>query len=211
MKRTCLLLVTTLTLPSMTEAQSITPQSSAAPKAAIKPKELVMHGDKRIDNYYYLNERENPEVINYLKAENAYLDQVLAPVKGLQEKLFEEMKGRIKQQDESVPYKEGNYYYYVRYITGGEYPIYCRKKGSLEGPEEVLFDGNALAKEHNYYELGGYEVSDNEELAIFCEDTVSRRLFTLRVKNLKTGKIYPEAIPGIEAGSFAWATDNKTL
>ena len=211
MKRTCLLLVTTLTLPSMTEAQSITPQSSAAPKAAIKPKELVMHGDKRIDNYYYLNERENPEVINYLKAENAYLDQVLAPVKGLQEKLFEEMKGRIKQQDESVPYKEGNYYYYVRYITGGEYPIYCRKKGSLEGPEEVLFDGNALAKEHNYYELGGYEVSDNEELAIFCEDTVSRRLFTLRVKNLKTGKIYPEAIPDIEAGSFAWATDNKTL
>jgi oligopeptidase B len=195
----------------MTEAQSITPQSSAAPKAAIKPKELVMHGDKRIDNYYYLNERENPEVINYLKAENAYLDQVLAPVKGLQEKLFEEMKGRIKQQDESVPYKEGNYYYYVRYITGGEYPIYCRKKGSLEGPEEVLFDGNALAKEHNYYELGGYEVSDNEELAIFCEDTVSRRLFTLRVKNLKTGKIYPEAIPDIEAGSFAWATDNKTL
>ncbi|GAB3503286.1 oligopeptidase B [Spirosoma knui] len=190
----------------MTEAQPL-----KAPKAAIKPKELVIHGDKRIDNYYYLNDRENPEVINYLKAENAYLEQVLAPVKDLQEKLFEEMKGRIKQQDESVPYKEGNYYYYTRYVTGGEYPIYCRKKGSLQGPEEVMFDGNALAKGHNYYQLGGYEVSDNEELALFCEDTVSRRLFTLRIKNLKTGQIYPELIPDTEAGSFAWATDDKTF
>ncbi|GAB3555573.1 S9 family peptidase [Spirosoma fluminis] len=190
----------------MTEAQPL-----KAPKAAIKPKELAIHGDKRIDNYYYLNDRENPEVINYLKAENAYLEQVLAPVKDLQEKLFDEMKGRIKQQDESVPYKEGNYYYYTRYVTGGEYPIYCRKEGSLQGTEELMFDGNALAKGHNYYQLGGYEVSDNEELALFCEDTVSRRLFTLRIKNLKTGQIYPELIPDTEAGSFAWATDNKTF
>lgn len=186
-------------------------QTPVAPKAAIKPKQLIVHGDTRTDNYYYLNERENPEVINYLKAENAYLDQVMAPVKGLQEKLFEEMKGRIKQQDESVPYKEGNYFYYTRYVTGGEYPIYCRKKGSLDGSEEVMFDGNALAKGHNYYNLGGFEISDNEELAIFAEDTVSRRLYTLRVKNLKTGQIYLEAIPNTEAGSFAWAADNKTL
>lgn len=186
-------------------------QQPIAPRAAIKPKELVTNGHKRIDNYYYLNERENPEVIAYLNAENAYLDQVLAPVKGLQTKLFEEMKGRIKQQDESVPYKEGNYYYYSRYITGGEYPVYCRKKGSLSGAEEVIFDGNAMAKGHNYYNMGGYEVSDNEELAIFSEDTVSRRLYTLRIKNLKTGKLYPEAINNTEAGSFAWAADNKTL
>ncbi|GAB4014792.1 oligopeptidase B [Spirosoma koreense] len=192
----------------MTQAQTpiLTP-----PKAAVKPKELITNGHKRIDNYYYLNERENPEVINYLKAENAYLDQVLAPVKDLQAKLFEEMKGRIKQQDESVPYKEGEYYYYSRYITGGEYPIYCRRKGSMQGNEEVMFDGNVMAKGHNYYQLGGYEISDNEELAIFAEDTVSRRLYTLRIKNLKTGKIYPEAIQNTEAGSFAWATDNKTL
>ncbi|QHV98348.1 S9 family peptidase [Spirosoma endbachense] len=206
MKRTCFTLITTLTLYSMTQAQTL-----KAPKAAIKPKELITNGHKRIDNYYYLNERENPEVIKYLKAENAYLDQVLAPVKGLQEKLFEEMKGRIKQQDESVPYKEGPYYYYTRFITGGEYPIYCRKKGSLEGIEEVMFDGNAMAKGHNYYQIGGYEVSDNDELAIFAEDTVSRRLYTLRIKNLKTGQIYPEVIPDTEGGSFAWATDNKTL
>ncbi|RIV27317.1 S9 family peptidase [Fibrisoma montanum] len=206
MKKTGLFLISTFTLHCMTHAQP-----PAAPKAPIKPKELTIHGQTRIDNYYYLNERENPEVINYLKAENAYLEQVLAPVKSLREKLFEEMKGRIKQQDESVPYKEGNYYYYTKYVTGGEYPIYCRKKGSLTGAEEIMFDGNALAKGHPYYNLGGYEISDNEDLAIFAEDTVSRRLYTLRVKNLKTGQVYPEAIPNTEAGSFAWAADNKTL
>ena len=208
MKQTCLLITVFLSLYSMTQAQTpvLTP-----PKAVVKPKELVTNGHTRTDNYYYLNERENSEVIKYLNAENAYLDQVLAPVKDLQTKLFDEMKGRIKQQDESVPYKEGNYYYYTRYVTGGEYPIYCRKKGSLQGTEEIMFDGNALAKGHNYYQLGGYEVSDNDELAIFAEDTVSRRLYTLRIKNLKTGKIYPETIKDTEAGSFAWATDNKTL
>jgi oligopeptidase B len=190
----------------MTQAQPITP-----PKAAIKPKELVINGHKRTDNYYYLNERENPEVIDYLNAENDYLEQVLAPVKNLREKLFEEMKGRIKQQDESVPYKEGAYYYYTRFVAGGEYPIFCRKKGSLQAPEEIMFDGNERAKEHNYYQFGGFEVSDNDELAIFSEDTVSRRLYTLQVKNLKTGQIYPEAIPDTEEGSFAWAADNKTL
>ena len=211
MKQAGLLLISTLFIYSMTQAQTSVPPSLGVPKVAIKAKELITNGHKRIDNYYYLNERENPEVIQYLNAENAYLDQVLAPVKDLQTTLFEEMKGRIKQQDESVPYKEGNYYYYTRYITGGEYPIYCRKKGSLTSTEEILFDGNALAKGHAYYQLGGYEVSDNDELAIYAEDTVSRRLYTLRVKNLKTGQTYPEIIPNTEAGSFAWAADNKTM
>jgi len=206
MKHLCFTLITTLTLHSMTQAQTPVP-----PKAAVKPKELVTNGHTRVDNYYYLNERENPEVIKYLNAENTYVDQVLAPVKNLQDKLFTELKGRIKEQDESVPYKEGNFFYYSRYITGGEYPIYCRRKGSMQGTEEILFDGNALAKGHNYYQLGGYEISDNEELAIFSEDTVSRRLYTLRVKNLKTGQIYPEAIKNTEGGSVAWAADNKTL
>lgn len=206
MKHFCFTLITTLTLYSMTQAQSPVP-----PKAAIKPKELTTNGHTRVDNYYYLNERENPEVIKYLNAENTYLDQVLAPVKTLQDKLFTELKGRIKEQDESVPYKDSNYFYYTRYITGGEYPIYCRRNGSMQGTEEIMFDGNALAKGHNYYQLGGYEISDNEELAIFSEDTVSRRLYTLRVKNLKTGKLYAEAIPNTEGGSVAWAADNKTL
>lgn len=206
MKHLCFTLITTLTLHSMTQAQNPVP-----PKAAVKPKELVTNGHTRVDNYYYLNERENPEVIKYLNAENTYVDQVLAPVKTLQDKLFTELKGRIKEQDESVPYKEGNFFYYSRYITGGEYPIYCRRKGSMQGAEEILFDGNVMAKGHNYYQLGGYEISDNEELAIFSEDTVSRRLYTLRVKNLKTGTIYPEAIKNTEGGSVAWAADNKTL
>jgi oligopeptidase B len=200
----------TLLLPGMTQAQAPTAPIQA-PKAAIKPKTLTTNGQTRTDNYYWLNDRENKEVIDYLTAENTYLDQVLGSTKAFQDKLFAEMKGRIKQQDESVPYKEGNYFYYVRYITGGEYPIYCRRPGSMQGAEEVLFDGNDLAKGHPYYNLGGYEVSDDDQLAIFCEDTVSRRLYTLRVKNLKTGQIYPEVIPNVEAGSFAWAADNKTL
>lgn len=203
-----------MSLNSITNAQTApvsADRSVAVPKAGVKPKELTIHGDTRVDNYYYLNNKENPEVISYLNAENAYLEQVLAPVKTLRDKLFEEMKGRIKQQDQSVPYKEGAYYYQTNFVQGGEYPIYVRKKGSLTAPEEVMFDCNQLAKGHNYYNLGGHEVSDNDELAIFCEDTVSRRLYTLKIKNLKTGLIYPEAIPNVEAGSFAWAADNKTL
>lgn len=186
-------------------------QAQKPPVAPEKPKELTTHGHTRIDNYYWLNNREDPEVINYLNAENDYLEQVLAPVKTLREQLFEEMKGRIKQQDESVPYKEGNYYYYTRFIEGGEYPLHCRKMGSLEAAEEIILDENELAKNHSYYDIGGLEVSDNEELVAFGEDTVSRRLYTLRIKNLKTGEIFPDAIPDTEGGNYAWATDNQTL
>ncbi len=189
--------------PGMTSAQ--------APKAAIKPHPITTNGHTRIDNYYWLNQREDPEVIAYLTAENTYLDQTLGHTKPLQDKLFAEMKGRIKEQDESVPYREGHYVYYARFIVGGEYPIYCRRRESMQGEEEILFDGNALAKGHPYYNLGGYEVSDDEQLAIFCEDTVSRRLYTLRIKNLTTGTLFAEAIPNVEAGDFAWAADNKTL
>ncbi|GAA4468175.1 oligopeptidase B [Nibrella saemangeumensis] len=186
-------------------------RAQTPPIAPKKPNELTIHSHTRTDNYYWLNDRDNPEVVKYLNAENEYLEQVLAPVKTLREKLFEEMKTRIKQQDESVPYKEGTYYYYTRYIEGGEYPLYCRKQGSLESVEEIMLDENELAKEHSYYDVGGLEVSDNEELIAFGEDTVSRRLYTLRVKNLKTGEIYPDAIPDTEGGNYAWATDNKTL
>jgi oligopeptidase B len=199
-------LLIALAIPGMTQAQAPKP-----PVAAIKPKELITNTDKRIDNYYWLNQREDKEVIQYLTDENTYTQTMLAGQKPLEEKLFAEMKGRIKQQDQSVPYKEGAYYYQTNFVQGGEYPIYVRKKGSLTAPEEVLFDANQMAKGHKYYNLGGYEISDNDELAIFCEDTVSRRLYTLRVKNLKTGQIYPETIDNVEAGSFAWAADNKTF
>jgi oligopeptidase B len=203
-------LLVALAIPGMTNAQ-VPAATPKPPVAAIKPKELVTNTDKRIDNYYWLNKREDKEVIQYLTDENTYTQAQLAGQKPLEEKLFAEMKGRIKQQDQSVPYKEGAYYYQTNFVQGGEYPIYIRKKGSLDAPEEVLFDANAMAKGHTYYNLGGYEISDNDELAIFCEDTVSRRLYTLRIKNLKTGQLYPEKIDNVEAGSFAWATDNKTF
>ncbi|WP_259015483.1 S9 family peptidase [Emticicia fluvialis] len=181
------------------------------PVAKPQPKELSVHGHTRIDEYYWLNERENPEVIAYLNAENAYLEQVMAPVKDFEEKLFQEMKSRIQEQDESVPVKEGNYFYYYRYMEGGEYPIYCRKKESLNAPEEILLDGNKLGKAKPYFNIGGYEITDNDEVMAYGIDTVSRRNYTVRFKNLKTGKLYKEQIKNTEGGYYAWAADNKTF
>ena len=195
----------------MSYGQLMKTNDAMPPKAAIKPKELVIHNHTRVDNYYWLNERENPEVIQYLTEENAYKEQVMSPLKSFQESLFQEMKGRIKEKDESVPYKEGNYFYYSRFIEGGEYPIYCRKKGSLEAAEEILLDGNVLGKGKKYFNIGGYEISDNEEIMAYGVDTVSRRNYTLQFKNLKTGEIFSDKIPNTEGGSYAWASDNKTI
>lgn len=189
----------------------MTNKDFVAPKAAIKPKELSIHNETRIDNYYWLNERENKEVIDYLNAENGYKEQVMSPLKDFQEQLFQEMKGRIKEKDESVPYKDHNYYYYSKFIEGGEYPIYCRKKGSLDASEEILLDGNALGKGQAYFNIGGYEIADNEEIMAYGIDNVSRRNYTLHFKNLKTGEIYADEIPNTEGGSYAWAADNKTI
>jgi len=180
------------------------------PIAAIQAKELASPHGTRTDNYYWLNEPENPEVIEYLKAENAYFDQQMAPVKELEKQLFQEMKGRIKETDESVPYRDNGYYYYVRYEAGGEYPLYCRKKDGLDAPEEILLDGNALAQGHAYFAIGGFEVSDDNELLAYSTDTVSRRLYTVRFKNLATGELYPEQIEHVE-GAGVWATDNQTF
>ncbi|GAB3508540.1 S9 family peptidase [Emticicia fontis] len=195
----------------MSNTQLMKHDGIATPTVKIQPKELSIHGHTRIDNYYWLNERENPEVVAYLNAENDYLDQVMAPVKPFEEKLFHEMKGRIKEQDESVPVKDGNYYYYVRFIEGGEYPIYCRKKVGSDVPEEILLDGNKLGKNKKYFNIGGYEVTDNEEIMAYGVDTVSRRNYTVRFKNLQTGKLYKEQIKNTEGGNYAWASDNKTF
>ncbi|AMR25901.1 protease 2 [Hymenobacter psoromatis] len=194
-----------------TQAQTTPPQSMPTPPiATLKPKALVSPYGTRTDNYYWLNERENPQVLDYLKAENAYFDQQMAPVKPLEDKLFAEMKGRVKEQDESVPFRDNGYYYYTRYETGGEYPLYCRKAGSLQGTEEVLLNGNQMGQGHSYFAIGGYEVSDNNELLAFSTDTVSRRLYTLRFKNLTTGQLYPERIVNVE-GNAVWAADNQTV
>nr|WP_206680709.1 S9 family peptidase [Hymenobacter polaris] len=180
------------------------------PVAAVKAKQLVSPYGTRTDNYYWLNERENPQVLDYLKAENNYFDQQMAPVKGLEDKLYQEMKGRIKEQDESVPVRDNGYYYYTRYETGGEYPLYCRKPGSLQATEEVMLNGNQLGQGHSYFAVGGATVSDNNELLAYGVDTVSRRLYTLRFKNLKTGQLYPEKIANT-SGHAVWAADNQTV
>ena len=134
-----------------------TSTSMEAPVAAKKPKELTMHGHTRVDNYYWLRERENPEVIAYLEAENAYRESVMKGTEQFQQDLFDEIVGRIKQDDESVPYKENGYFYYTRYEEGKEYPIFCRKKESLEAAEEVLANVNEMAEGYAYYQVGGLE------------------------------------------------------
>lgn len=215
MKTPCLaLLIALAACNTMKEQTTTAPQfpDVVPPVATVKPFIVkAKHGAQRTDNYYWLKEREDSNVVDYLEAENRYTDTMMADTKSLREKLFAEIKGRIKEDDASVPYKDGNYYYYTRYEKGGEYPIYCRKKGSLDAAEEIMMNANERGKGHDYYNLAGIEVADNEELIAFGEDTVSRRNYVLRFKNLKTGEIYPEAIPNTEGGSYAWAADNKTL
>lgn len=195
----------------MAFSQKMSLNSLVAPIAIKKPHPLIIHNRTRIDDYYWLKERENKEVIDYLTQENDYLTAVMNPVKDFQNSLFEEMKARIQEQDESVPYKDGNYFYYSKYVEGGEYPIYCRKKESLDGKEEILLNGNEMAKGHKYFNIGGFEVSDNEQILAFGTDTISRRNYILQFKNLKTGELLNDKIDLTEGGSYAWAADNKTI
>ncbi|MHA3787146.1 S9 family peptidase [Flavobacterium hauense] len=185
-------------------------ETISPPLAAVKPKTLEKHGDVRTDNYYWLNERENPEVIDYLNKENTYYNTMTAGQKQFQKDLFEEMKGRIKEDDSSVPYFYNGYYYITRYEKGKDYPIYTRKKGSLDAKEELLFDCNEMAKGHSYFQLGGLNISEDNKWAAFGVDTVSRRQYTIQVKNLVTNEILPFKIENTTGGS-TWAGDNKTL
>lgn len=173
-------------------------------------KELTIHGDTRIDNYYWLNERENPKVIEYLKAENEYKETVMKHTETLQENLYNEIVGRIKQTDMSVPFKTEGYYYYSRFEEGKEYPVYCRKKESLETEEEILLNVNEMAEGYGFYHVAGLTVSTNNNFIAFGVDTVSRRKYTIHFKDLTTGEILPDEIPNT-AGQAAWANDNKTV
>jgi len=185
-------------------------KSLQAPIATIKPKNLEKHGDKRTDNYFWLNERENPEVIDYLNKENDYYNAMTADTKQFQADLFEEMKARIKEDDESVPYLYNGYYYITRYETGKDYPIYSRKKGSLKAKEEILFDCNVLAEGKTFFQLGGLSVSPDNKFATFGTDFVGRRIYTIQVKNLETGEILSDKIENATGGSV-WANDNQTI
>ena len=181
-----------------------------APLAKKQPHRLEKHGDVRIDNYYWMNDRENPEVIAYLNAENAYYHQMTSHTKEFQDRLFTEMKGRIKEDDESVPYKQNGYWYITRFEKGHQYPIYSRKSESLDAQEEIMFNCNAMAEGYDFFNLGGIAVSPSNEMAAYAIDTVSRRQYTLQIKNLKTGKIYKDKIENTSGGAV-WAEDNKTL
>lgn len=180
------------------------------PKAEQKPEKLVIHNDERIDNYYWLREKDNPEVKEYLNQENEYYDQETAHTKDFQNNLFEEMKARIKEDDSSVPYKLNGYWYQVRYEKCKDYPVYTRRKESLDAEEEIMFDCNEMAKDYAYFNLNGINVSPDNNFVAFGVDTVSRRKYTIQIKNLKTGEILPTKIETTTGGS-TWANDNETL
>jgi oligopeptidase B len=183
---------------------------SQEPMLEKKPKRLEIHGDVRIDDYYWLRERDNPEVIAYLEAENAYADRVMASWSDLHRRVLDELKSRIKPVEESVPYRDGDYFYYSRYEEGKEYPLYCRRKGSLDAPEQVLLDVNAGAEGHDYYAVRGFTVSPDHTVAVYGVDTQGRRFYTLHFLDLETGQPLPDVIENV-TGDVAWAADGRTV
>ncbi|HCQ12962.1 S9 family peptidase [Flavobacterium sp.] len=180
------------------------------PIAKIIPHQLEKHGHIRTDNYYWLNDRENPEVIDYLNKENEYYQKSTEHTKAFQKDLFEEMKARIKEDDESYPYFYNGYYYITRFEKGKDYPIYSRKKESLTAAEEIMFDCNEMAKDFTYFNLNGISISEDNKWVSFGIDTVSRRQYTIQIKNLETNEILPLKIENTTGGA-TWASDNKTI
>ena len=191
------------------------PQNITPPVCAIQPQELTAHDDTRIDNYYWLNDyfKKGPDsekVVAYLNAENTYYDAMMAGTESLQDSLYNEMKARIKEEDESVPVFKRGYFYYTRQVTGKDYFIYCRKKENLEAKEEILLDVNAMAEGYTYFSAIGFSISPNNNLLAYGVDTLSRREYTIYVKNLVTGETLSDAITGTEGGPI-WANDNQTI
>jgi len=175
-----------------------------------KPARLELHGDVRIDNYFWLKERDNPDVIAYLDAENAYTEKMMAPMQGMQELLFDEIKSRIKEDDESAPYKRGDYFYYYRYVEGSEYPIYARKKGSLDAAEEIMLDVNQLAADADYFSVRGFKVSPDDRIAAYSVDMRGRRFYDLHFLDLESGEALPDTIEDMTS-NFQWANDSQTV
>lgn len=180
------------------------------PVAKIIPFEIEKHGHVRIDNYYWLNDRENPEVIDYLNQENEYYEKSTQHTKQFQQVLFDEMKSRIKEDDESVPYFYNGYFYITKFETGKNYPIYSRKKDSLNAAEEIIFDCNQMAEGHSYFNLNGISISEDNKWVSFGIDTVSRRQYTIQIKNLENNEILPLKIENTTGGA-TWANDNCTI
>ncbi|HEX8307771.1 MAG TPA: S9 family peptidase [Allosphingosinicella sp.] len=209
MKKTFWLGLAALLVPAAGFAQGL-PQPPVAAKKSHQIK--GPGGIVRDDPYYWLRDdtRKNPEMLAYLNAENAYADSALAPLKPLQEKLYAEFVGRIKQDDSTVPYRKDGYYYYSRFETGQDYPIVARRKGSMTAPEQVLLDQPAMGKDKGYFQIGSSKVSRDNRLLAYAEDVVGRRQYVLRVKDIESGRLLADEVPNVEPG-FVWADDNRTL
>jgi oligopeptidase B len=212
-----LVLFTLVSAFSMTTSAQTTPATPAdtlnsPPTAAKRPFKVTSPNGDREDDYYWLRDdtRSNPEVLDYLKAENQWYGQYAAHYAALQDKLFTEIKSRIKPDDATVPYRSHGYFYYTRYDEGKEYPIYARRRGSMEAPEEILLDVNAMAAGHDYYLAAPADISPAQNLYAYLEDTIGRRQYIIRIKNLATGELYPDVIKGSN-GSAVWSKDEKTL
>ena len=180
------------------------------PRAEKINKIMTMHNHERIDEFYWLNERGNQKVIDYLNSENDYRNSYMEDYKDLENELFEEIKSRIKEDDSSVPYLDNGYYYYTRFEKGKQYPIYCRKKDNLKNDEEILIDVNKMSQGHEYFRIGGIDISPNNKIMAYSVDTISRRLYTVHFKNLETGEKNTHTISNT-SGGVSWANDNMTL
>ena len=174
------------------------------------PTKLEKHGHVQVDDYYWLRDRENPEVIKYLTEENDYAAKEMAHTRAFEERLFAEIKGRFKQTDMSVPYKREDYFYYTRYEEGKEYPIYARKRDSLDAPEEIMLNANTLAEGHEFFSIGGSTVSAGQNILAYAVDTQGRRIYTVYLKDLTTGEMLPDVLVNVTE-NLTWANDNKTL
>ncbi len=191
-------------------AVPVLPQA-VPPRAQIVPHRFEEHGRTRIDNYYWLRERDDPQVIEYLEAENRYMEAVMKPTEQLQEELYREIRGRIREDDSSAPYRHGAYWYYTRWRQGEEYPLHARKKAGLEAPEEILLDENQLAAGHAYFRMMSTEVSHDDNLLAYAADSRGRFVPEIRFKDLRTGKALPDVLSNGGWGSVAWSSDNATV
>jgi oligopeptidase B len=199
-----------LTLNGIASAQSTSDANKLqAPMTEKKTKTTKIHDYTTTDNYFWLREKKNPEVIKHLEAENAYTEAVMKPTAALQDKLYKEMVGHIKETDVTVPYRWGNYFYYSRTEQGKQYPINCRKKGSLDAPEEIVLDQNEMAKGLKFFSVGAFVPSDDGNLLAYSTDTTGYRQYKLQIKDLRSGQILPEVFERV--GNVVWATDNQTI
>lgn len=217
MIRSCLLMVLAMSVAA--QAQTATPSAPAAPglakldivppAAKRVPKEMVNHGDKRVDDYFWLREKDNPDTVAYLKAENAYTEAVMAPLKDFRDSLYKEMLSRIKETDQNVPWKKDGYWYYSRTEQGKQYNIYCRKKGTMDAQEEIVLDLNKLAEGKPFLSMALYEISPDGKWLAYSLDYTGFREYSLYFKNMETGEVLPDKIDKVQ--SAAWANDNKTI